>query len=633
MKSVMGKVLWVDLGTGEVRDEAIPDQMYSDYIGGYGIGARFLYDRMPANIDAMGPENILGFMTGPLTGTAAITGNRFTVMAKSPKTETWGDANCGGTFGPALKFAGYDGVFFTGISERPVYLFIDNGTAELRDAADLWNQGDDFHPELTLKERHGKQYEVAWIGRAGETCSLTAAVMNDIGRAAGRSGLGAVMGSKRLKAIVAGGKHKVEVHDEDGLRKYVASIMKDVKQENSPRWQSFSQYGTTAGVAANAASGDSPVKNWAGVGIIDFPEAYKISDVAMDPYNEKRTGCWRCNIACTAHMKVPEGKFASETHRPEYETLAAAGTMTLTADTEMMMKFNEIVNFYGMDTITAGSIIAYAMECYERGLISGAETDGVELTWGNADAVIAMTHKLGKREGRFAEIFGDGVAKAAQRLGGNADEFAVHVHGEEVPMHDPRYAPGLALTYQVDATPARHTQGGTGLIEMGGEGGDSGEVNLPPELGGANKYDYNNKGMAHHVMVAAGHIQNTAGVCLFAGLVTPAEALTRELELATGEAWPQERVMQVGSRIAILRHAFNLREGLNPAEYKVPSRILDGRPLAGGPLQEVLVDNEAQRRAYFQAAGWDADTSIPSVQALQFAGLPELVPVLHGAEA
>ena len=624
MQGVMGKILWVDLTKGEIRDEAIPDEMYDRYLGGYGVGARLLYDRIPANTDPLGPENIFAIVTGPLTGTTAITGNRFTAMAKSPKTHTWGDANCGGTFGPALKFSGYDGVFVSGASETPVYINIDDGKTEILDAADIWDQGDELHPERVLKERHGKKAEIAWIGRAGETQSLTAGVMNDMGRSAARSGLGAVMGSKKLKAIVARGTQKIPLADEDGLRLYAASVMRGTKEENSPMWQGFSAYGTTMATAPSAASGDSPVKNWAGVGIVDFPDAYKISDVALDEYNVKRGGCWRCNIACSAHMRVEDGPYASETHRPEYETLAAAGTMTLSNNLEAMHKFNELCNFYGMDTISAGSIVAFAMECYEKGIISDADTDGIDLTWGNSDAVVEMTKKLGKREGRLGEIFGDGVAKAAERLGPEAEEFAVHVHGEEVPMHDPRFAPGLAVTYQIDATPARHTQGGSGAIEMGAEV-------LPDELGGAGKYEYAKKGVAHRVLANANHVMNAAGVCLFAGFIAPPETLTEELRYATGQEWPMERVQEVGERIAIIRHAFNLREGLNPADFKMPKRLLDGRPLGAGPLKDVVVDLETQRNEYFKAADWDPKTSVPSKKALTALGLEDLVADLHGS--
>lgn len=621
MLGVMGKILWVDLTTGDIRDERLPAEMYEQYVGGYGIGARLLYDRMPANADPLGPANIFGIVTGPLTGTTAVTGNRFTAIGKSPKTHTWGDANCGGTFGPALKFAGYDGVFVTGASEKPVYLLIDEGQASLHDASDVWNKGDDLHPERVLKERHGRKFEVAWIGRAGETMSLTAGVMNDIGRSAARSGLGAVMGAKKLKAIVTGGSHQIPLHDAEGLRLCAAGAIKDAKTENSPTWQAFSEYGTTGGVAASAASGDSPVKNWAGVGIVDFTDAYAISDVALDDYKLKRTGCWHCNIACSAHMRVPEGKYAVETHRPEYETLAAAGTMTLSNDIEAMHKFNDVCNFYGMDTITTGSIIAYAMEAYERGYLNGVDTDGIELAWGNSDAVVEMAKKLGRREGRLGEIFGDGVAKAAERLGAGAEEFAVHVHGEEVPMHDPRLAPGLSVTYQVDATPGRHTQGGTGLLEMGGEAGGP--------IGGPEKYNYGTKGPMHRMLVNAGHLRNAAGVCMFAEFVTAPETLADELRFATGIDWTYDRIQEAGERIAVIRHAFNLREGLNPATFEMPKRILDGRSLGAGPLKDVNVDVDAERTAYFEAAGWDPKTSVPSVESLERLGLHELVADLH----
>ncbi|NIN66186.1 MAG: aldehyde ferredoxin oxidoreductase, partial [Anaerolineae bacterium] len=262
----VGRILNIDLASGSLAEEPLGETLCRQYVGGYGVGARLLYDRLPAHVDPLGPENVLGFMTGPLTGTPALIGSRFVVLGKSPKTHTWGDANCGGYFGPHLKFAGYDGILVTGISDRPVYLLINEGTAELREAAHLWGRNV-AELEKTLKTEHGMDIQIASIGRAGENRSLLACVMNDEGRAAGRSGLGAVMGAKKLKAIVVKGKLKVPLADEQALK----ALRREYLDQPGGFYESLRDYGTCAGTASAAKSGDSPVRNWGGAGPVDFP--------------------------------------------------------------------------------------------------------------------------------------------------------------------------------------------------------------------------------------------------------------------------------------------------------------------------------------------------------------------------
>lgn len=620
MKSVMQKLLFIDL-TSQTYHEETPDiSLYRDYLGGYGLGANILFQRTKAGIDPLGPDNMLGFLTGPLTGTRAITGNRWVVVGKSPKTKGWGDANCGGTFGPAMKFAGYDGIFFTGASEKPVYLFITNETVEFHDATEYWGK-DAVEVETALKAKHGRKYEVAGIGVSGEQLNLMAGVMNDGGRSAARSGLGAVMGSKKLKAIVAGGSQEIPVADDKGLGDYVKEVLKAAREGGAPMYEMFTTFGTSGGTAASAFSGDSPVKNWAGVGETDFPTASQISDVALKPYEKKRAGCWRCTISCSGHMIVPEGPYEVEGHRPEYETLAAFGAMNLIDDTEAMILVNDLCGRYGLDSISTGSAISFAMECYEKGLITTEDTGGLELTWGNTEAMVELLHQIGKREG-FGAVLADGVKAAAEHIGKGSEAFAIHVQGEEVAMHDPRFAPGLALTYQIDPTPGRHTQGGTGLVEMVG-------MPIPEQLGGAGKHEYSKKGMAHRFLANQMHITNAAGLCLFADFVVPPDATSKELEFATGETWDMQRQQIVGERITTLRHAFNLREGLNPVEFEVPKRIVSGSMLAGGPNAEVEVDNDAQRIAYFEAVGWDQETAMPRKEALMGLGLDYVAAELY----
>ncbi len=465
----MGKFLNVDLSRGSISEESADPQLCRDYIGGYGIGARLLYERIPKGADPLGPYNVLGLLTGPLTGTPAIIGSRFVVVAKSPKTGGWGDANCGGHFGPHLKFAGFDGLLFSGISAKPVYLFIDEGKAQLLDAADLWGLGVTALEDL-LVQRHGKGIQACSIGPAGEKLALTACIMNDKERAAGRSGLGAVMGSKKLKCVVVKGKRTVPVHDEQKMK----DLRRHYLKQATGAFDVFKKYGT-AGITHDAIlSGDGPVKNWGGAGTTDFPSerGRRISDdavVGLEGY--KAYGCWHCPIACGGKVTQRSGKFPLELnngigHKPEYETLAMFGSNLLNDDLPSIVKVNEICNNLGIDTISVGAVIAYAIECYENGLITREQTGGLDLNWGNAAAIVALTEKIGRREG-FGDVLADGVWAAWKQLGRIGTEYAVHIQGEEIPAHDPKFTPGLASTYWLTATPGRHTQGGGGSGQRG----------------------------------------------------------------------------------------------------------------------------------------------------------------------
>jgi aldehyde:ferredoxin oxidoreductase len=355
-------------------------------------------------------------MVGPLTGTAAVTGNRFTAIGKSPKTGCWGDANCGGTFGPALKFSGYDGILFVGKAKTPVYLLIDDGEVRLYSASPYWGNGADI--EKAIKKNHGTDFEVAWIGVAGENKSLIAAIMNNEARAAARSGLGAVMGSKNLKAVAARGKKSVSIADSEGLKRYVVKAMNDAREANSPAYQLFTTFGTSGLPGGSAMNGDSPVKNWKSAGIVEFVDANKISDVAYNKYLLSRTGCWHCLSVCSGLLKVANGEFATDgphTHRPEYETIAAFGSNLLVDEIEVIIKANDLCNHYGMDTIAAGGTIGFAMECFERGILTLKDTDGLDLSWGNGRAVIELIKLMAERRG-IGGILEDGVPQLLRRL-------------------------------------------------------------------------------------------------------------------------------------------------------------------------------------------------------------------------
>ncbi len=612
----MGKILNVDLSTGSIETEELSESVCQDYIGGYGIGARLLYDRIPADADPLGPDNILGLLTGPLTGTPAIIGSRFVAVGKSPKTAGgWGDANCGGYFGPHLKFAGFDGVLFKGIADKPVYLMIDEGQAELLDANDLWGQGV-TSLEDRLTERHGRDIQICSIGPAGEKRSLTACIMNDKERAAGRSGLGAVMGSKKLKAVVVKGKMKVPMHDEGQMKE----LRKKYLKKATGAYTVLNKYGT-AGITHDAIlCGDGPVKNWGGAGTADFPSepSRKISDesvIGMEGY--KPYACWHCPIACGGKMVQKSGKFALELndgigHKPEYETLAMFGSNLLNDDLPSIVKVNEICNDYGMDTITVGATIGYAIECFENGLIGANDTDGLEMTWGNAEAIVAMTEKIGKREG-FGDVLADGVKVAWEKLGRKGTDYAVHIQGEEIPAHDPKFTPGLAMTYYLCPTPGRHTQGG--------------ELNPAPGLAleQLDKYAYAGHASNHLKLVAVMEVCNAAGLCMFGYLSYPIQSIPEQLSAATGWKFDMDSIIETGLRIFTMRHAFNLRDGLNPLARNIPRRIVGDPPLSEGNVKNITVDLKTMSREYLEFIGWDVDSTIPGDESLRKLGMEFLI--------
>lgn len=605
-----GRLLWVDLSTGKIAEESIDDRTAREFVGGYGVGAKMLFDRQKPHVDPLGPDNTLGILTGPLTGTPAIIGSRFVAVAKSPLTGTWGDANCGGYFGPHMKFAGFDGVFFTGKSDRPVYLLLDDGKAVLKDATQLWGK-DTLQTRDWVKAEYGKDAEEACIGPAGESQSLISCIVNDYGRAAGRSGLGAVMGSKMLKAVVVRGNREVPLANAELARK----LRKKYVRMGMMMHATFSKYGTAGLTAESAESGDSPVKNWAGAGPVDFPTARKISDDVVIAEQERKYFCWQCPVGCGGHMKAKDGR-AKVSHKPEYETLCAAGTLCLNDDLESIIRLNDIVNAYGLDSISAPCTIAFAIDCYEHGIINKADADGLELTWGNAEAIVALCGKMARREG-FGAVLADGVKKAAERIGRGAESYAVHIMGQELPMHDPRFNPGLAISYQLDATTGRHTQGSEMIAHE--------DFKFPPY----DKYDYHGKGEMHKQISSVMHVVNAAGLCMFGYLSFPLQVIPDFLTAVTGWDYDLDTVLETGERIANIRHAFNLREGLNPLRYPVPQIALGNPSLTKGLLKGVTIDSATQSADYLRAMQWDPETAMPSPARLEALGLSEVARALY----
>jgi len=614
-----GRTLRINLNTGKHSVQNLPETFYRDWFGGYGLGARLLYSELRPKTDPIGPDNILGFASGILTGVGSFATGSFGVFCRSPLTGTWGDSRCGGYWGPELNNAGFDAVLFQSRANTPVYAYITNDTVEVRDARHLWGEKNSETEEALKDEVADKKAQVACIGPSGERLSLISAIMHDEGRAAARSGVGAVMGSKNLKAVVVRGVRPPEIADPDRLRELSREwIEANLKDED---FKEFQKYGTTGINEPSALDGDSPVKNWGGVGQFDFPEAAKISGEAELRYVERRYACFRCSIGCGSIVRL-EGRSKIRTHRPEYETASSFGTLLLNADVESIIRCADICNEYGLDAISAGAAVAFAIECSEEKIIESSQTNGIRLRWGDSEAIVEMTENMAEGRG-FGALLANGVARAAAKIGKGSELFAMHVGGQELPMHDPKYTPGLATTYVADATPARHTQGAEWARKN----------TLPgikiPEI--KDKYDGASKerAIAHAVMVKNMHCINALGVCLFPGIFRVKPKYEKFLNAVTGWNMAIHDYLQVGERIAAIRQAFNIREGFRPSDFKLPGRVIGRPPQDRGPLKGITVDVESQVREYFKLMDWDIQTGKPSFERLLKLGLHDVARDLH----
>lgn len=615
-----GRIGFVNLSTGEIREEQLNEQLARDFIGGHGLGARILFEYQKAGVDPLGPENVLGFTIGPLTGTPVPTGCRYMVVCKSPLTGGWGDANSGGYFGSELKAAAWDAIFVSGIAPSPKYLLVNNSGIELKDASHLWGK-DTIETEDTLLEELGdSKIRVACIGPASEKLSLISGVVNDKGRVAARSGVGAVMGSKRLKAVAVRGKGEIVLADADRikqLRRDFIKQMRDIGFING-----LIKYGTCGNTAAVVAMGASPVKNWLLTGIESFPTVDKIGEGDnVIKYQLRKYGCAGCPISCGGIMSVPGGKYpVYETHKPEYETVAAFGNMCLNDDLHSIFKLNDMCNRSGLDTISAGSVIAFAMECYENGIITKADTDGIELTWGNAEAIVVMTDKIIRREG-FGDILADGVMRAAQRIGKDAEKFAMHIGGQEPGLHHAHFFPGRGTGYVVDPTPGRHTAASP-FTRC-----DANATVAPYsefQFTGFERYEYKSKGPAQAIASNYWQVGASAGVCLFPAVFSGIFPLLDFINAVTGWDISMKEAVETGARIQTLRQLFNIREGIDPRKVRLPDRMVGIPPHIEGPLKNITIDIDTLVKGYYKAMEWDPDTGHPTESCLTRLRLDEL---------
>ncbi|MBC8438114.1 MAG: aldehyde ferredoxin oxidoreductase family protein [Deltaproteobacteria bacterium] len=650
-KGFMGKYLVVDLTDGTIETVELSENFYKKYLTGYGMGAAVIAERQKPGIDAMAPESHLGLCSGLLTGSDLPFTGRFMAVAKSPLTGGWGDANGGGYLSREIKRTGYDAVFFTGRAVQPTWVHITDEGVEIKDASSLWGK-DISETETAIKTELGtKKVQIASIGMSGEKLSLISGIATDKSRIAARSGLGAVMGSKNLKAVSFLGSNEITVARPDEVKALAKQFLAEYKKNaniadklsvrfinflsklvakagfNPPATNGnvkliFRTWGTPGLTMFSGLTGDTPVKNWGGSSVADFPfdRVEKLSGETVIKRQKRRYACQACPLGCGGMVDVKTGQYqGSEGHKPEYETIAAFGSLLLNDDLDSIIEINEMCNRAGIDTISAGSTVAYAIECFENGIIDEKTTGGLKLGWGNVEEIIKLIEIIISRKG-FGDILADGVKAATKKIGWESERFAIHAGGQELPMHDSRNDPGWALTYQCEPTPGRHTI--ASYVDSDLRSGKEQFPEIKRMLKKA-KTQKAKKVSLNTATIIYSQLINGSGVCIF-GPDTAKYPMVDFLNAVTGWDLTPDEYFKTGKRILNLRKAFNVREGIRPSDSKLPPRAIGKPPLTQGPLKDVSVDIEILEKELYIIMGWDRDTGGPTAETLKEMELDDL---------
>ena len=615
----MGRILRINLTAGSISEEVIPEDKIRKYLGGVGVATSYLYDEVPAGVDPLGAENKLIFMTGPLTGTASVSAARYSVVAKSPLTGIWGHGNSGGNFGPMLKRSGYDGIIFEGVSPKPVYLEIIDGKAVLRDAEHLWGKSVN-DTEAIIQKGADKKPTIASIGQGGENLVRYAAIMNNLHRAVGRCGLGAVMGSKRLKAIVCSGNARIELHDPEMFKK--VSKKQIALLNESILKVGFEAFGTNLIADMVNARGGYPTRNWqSGV----FDQIDEMNGQAMtDKVLVKELACFGCPIACGRGTAIKEGKWAGKSGEgPEYETTNMFGACCGISDMNAVTMANYLCNEYGIDTISAGSSIAFAMECFKKGILTSDMTGGRDINFGDSDIIVELVEKIAKREG-IGDLLAEGTKVMAERLGKGSSVFAMNVKGLELPAYDPRAAKIFGLGFVTANRGGDHI---TGFIEA------PTFIDAPILIvEDSSIYDpLNVKPEEAKILVDmedALTSLDALGGCKFMGALLKAEDLVELIKCATGwDDFTVDDFRKAGERIYNLIRVYCNREGIRRKDDILPERLMK-EPLPDGPAEGMVIDTdtlEMLKDAYYTFRGWNLNDGIPSLAKLKELGLDDLI--------
>lgn len=640
-----GRVLVADLTTRSTRIEEVDEQVYRQFLGGYGLGAYLMWKHFPAGADPLAPEACFAIVSGLLTGARTPFSGRIQIVAKSPLTGTWADSNSGGSVASQLRRAGYDALLVTGRASEPTVLVVRDGDVRFEPAGSLWGQ--EIPPVFdALRTRYGSQSEVgvSAIGPAGEQQSRIASVMNDRYHAFGRQGFGAIYGAKNLKAIVVHGSGEVPIAEPARFRELCQAVTKEYKADLS--WltrlmvwfakpkpmlgfvyramarfgiqieapqkamrQLWADRGTTGAVALSIENGDAPVKNWKGVGSRDFPlaaKSIKLDGDEVAKYITKKLSCGDCPAPCKGIVAV-KSRGLSDVRRPDYETIAGFGAAILNDDIEVVTACHDACNRYGIDAVSSSATIAWVCEAVEEGILTPADLDGIDMRWGNGEGALALTIKMGTGEGCGAWLR-HGLARASEHVGKGSERFAVHVHGQEPAYHDSRFTSLMGVSYVSDPTPGRHTTGTGSWRETFNVGFPIPNAIDEKEIAISWK-STDNKGRTQAHYSNAHQVMNGLGLCLFTNMTgnLPWLDLTNAV---TGWNLDAKELLRCGERIQNLRAAFNLREGIAPGDFKPHPRMLgegDGL-LDDGPLRGITVPLHDLKRDYYEAMHWDPTT-------------------------
>ena len=608
MNGWVGKVLRVDLTNESFAVEDLDADLAKDYIGGRGLATKILYDEIDPAIEPLSPDNKLIFATGPLTGTGAIAGSRYMVVTKSPLTNCIACSNSGGYFGPELKYAGYDMIIFEGKAAEPVYLFINDDTIELRSAADLWGMTthatEDAIRSCIGKPWKGDQFRIASIGPAGEKLSRAACIINDKARAAGRSGVGAVMGSKNLKALAVKGSKGVTVTDRDKYREMIrASIEKNRSEAAKVTSQALPIYGTSVLVNIINESGILCTRNFQ-TGRFEGAESISGETIAETILKRKR-GCFSCPMACGRVTEIGDPKFEGKGEGPEYETTALFGASCGVDNLAAVTKANYLCNELGLDTIEAGNIVACTMELYEKGYLPEKDI-GFKANFGNAEALVKLVELMGKREG-IGDLLSEGGYATAEKYG--HPELFMGVKKQGLPAYDPRGVQGMGLSYATSNRGACHVRSYLIATEILG-------VNVKRDPSATDGKAAVVKDFQDFTAVI-----DSTGLCLFLSLAEGygPDDVVPLLEVATGESFTKEDIMLAGERIWNLERLYNLKAGLTKADDTLPPRFLK-EPMPEGPFKGAVCKLDQMLPEYYQLRGWDTN-GVPTAEKLKQLGL------------
>ncbi len=615
MKGYCGRVLRVDLSDGTVRDESLDIAVAQGVIGGAGLGAYYLHQEVEASTGPFDAGNLLVFATGPYQATTFAGSAKWSVCARSPLSNGYGESAAGANWGIALKKAGYDAIVVRGVANAPVYLHVEDGRAEIRPAEALWGKTTFETIDALRSTLNDARLSVATIGPAGEALVRYACILADGHSAAGRTGMGAVMGSKALKAISISSKGKgPQIADPDRMKELKAAWLPNIRAGN----EILVNQGTPGFMGILDGLGDVPTKNWQ---LGHWPEGNK--QLSWDEYekiNVRGVPCTFCPVACHREVKVdsPE-KYRMEGAGPEYETLGMLGQNCLVADLPAVAKANQLCNAYGIDTISAGSSIAFAMECYERGYLTNDMTDGLDLSWGNADTMVELVRRIGAREG-LGKLLGEGTVRAANEISPETREFAVATKGVEHPAHDPRAFFGHSLNYMTGVRGACHERGNLMLPTFGA---------LLPEMGISETAEPHTMDGVPRLVAKYqdwSSFWNSVVICRFMGITFT--DMVDGLNAATGWDWTVEQAVASAERIFNLQRLVGVRFGHGAATDVLPKRAL--QPTEEGPHAGLVPGGlEEARSAYYEIRGWTAN-GVPTDGTIERLGLRELVGAKRG---